>query len=169
VHTVDSVLETERLALRKLTVADAPFIFELVNTPEWIKFIGNRNVNSLGDSKKYILKTLKTPHVDYWIVTLKEGRSSIGIVTLIKRTYLDYRDIGFAFLPSFCKKGYAFEAASAVLGKALNLEGHVTILATTLRENQNSIQLLLKLGMQFLKEIRVEEEVLQIYSVSRLA
>ncbi|HMA16885.1 MAG TPA: N-acetyltransferase, partial [Thermoanaerobaculia bacterium] len=34
------VLETERLILRRLSTEDAPFIFELVNDPAWLRFIG---------------------------------------------------------------------------------------------------------------------------------
>lgn len=163
---MDKQLNTERLVLRKLALHDAPFIFELVNTPQWIQFIGNRNVNTLHDAKEYIVRTLKTPTVDYWIVTLKDQPTAIGIVTLIKRTYLEHRDIGFAFLPEYQKNGYALEASRAVLNATLQLNSHVTVLATTLRGNVNSIQLLAKLGFTFLKEIEVEGEPLLIYSIA---
>jgi RimJ/RimL family protein N-acetyltransferase len=159
-------LQTERLILRKLSLHDTRFIFDLVNTPQWVKFIGNRNVNTLEDSRNYIIRTLKTPNVDYWIVTLKDQSTPIGIVTLIKRTYLEHHDIGFAFLPEYQKNGYAFEASGVVLDATLKNTRHSTVLATTLRDNVNSIQLLLKLGFSFLKEIEVEGEPLLIYTIS---
>ena len=46
--------KTERLLLRSLTLADAPFIFELVNTAGWIQFIGDRNVHNHEDAERYI-------------------------------------------------------------------------------------------------------------------
>lgn len=163
---MNASLKTERLILRKLALHDASFIFELVNTPQWIRFIGNRNVNTLGDSKEYIIRILKTPTVQYWIVTLKDQSTAIGIVTLIKRTYLEHRDIGFAFLPEYQKNGYALEASRAVLNATLQKNSGATVLATTLRDNVNSIQLLAKLGFSFLKEIDVEGEPLLIYSIA---
>lgn len=34
-----NTLETERLILRPVTVADAEFIFRLLNDPSWIRYI----------------------------------------------------------------------------------------------------------------------------------
>ena len=48
------ILETDRLTLRKLTLADAPFIYELVNSPNWLEYIGEKNVKNLKDAENYI-------------------------------------------------------------------------------------------------------------------
>lgn len=159
--------KTERLLLRALTLADAPFIFELVNTTGWIKFIGDRNVHTNEDAERYIQKILSNPDVSYQVVTLHEEQTAVGIVTLIKRNYLEYHDIGFAFLPAYAGQGYAFEASSAVLADLFKSNQHHTILATTLKENFSSIQLLHKLGFSFSKEITNENDTLQLYSINK--
>ena len=100
------------------------------------------------------------------MVKLKDDKTAIGVVTFIKRDYLDHHDIGFAFLPDFCGSGYAYEATLAVLNKMVQQHNHSHILATTIPENSNSIKLLEKLGLQFEKEIKVEKETLHVYAVS---
>ena len=50
------VLETARLILRRLTVDDAPFILELLNDPDWLKFIGDKGVRTLDAARDYLRK-----------------------------------------------------------------------------------------------------------------
>ena len=159
--------KTERLFLRTLTADDSGFIFELVNTPGWIKFIGDRNVKNNEDADKYIQKIITNTAINYRVVTLLNNQTAVGVVTLIKRDYLDHPDIGFAFLPAYSKNGYAFEATAAVLDGLLNSGEHATILATTIPENSSSIQLLKKLGFSFSKEIINEGELLQVFAKNK--
>lgn len=158
--------KTERLLLNKLSIADMEFIRELVNTQEWIAFIGDRSIHTIEDAKKYVQKIIDNPNITYWVVKLKNEALSIGIITFIKRDYLASHDIGFAFLPEYAKKGYAFEAAASVLNDAIISDKHRQILATTMRENTNSINLLNKLGLRFEKEIQVGKDVLLIYAIT---
>lgn len=157
---------TERLLIDPLHRRDKDFIFQLLNTEGWKKFIGNRNIHSQADALAYIQKVLRNESVWYWTVKLKENRQAIGIITFIKRSYLDHHDIGFAFLPQFSKKGYAYEATAAVLHQLQVAYQLKNILATTLPENAASIKLLTKLGLQRQQEIRVEEEHLLVYGAS---
>ena len=85
--------KTDRLLLRTLTIADAAFIFELVNTAGWIQFIGDRNVHTNEDAKRYIQKILSNPDVNYRVVTLQDAQTAVGVVTLIKRNYLALKKI----------------------------------------------------------------------------
>ena len=156
--------KTERLFLRTLTADDSGFIFELVNTAGWLKFIGDRNVKNNEDADKYIQKIITNTAINYRVVTLLNNQTAVGVVTLIKRDYLDHPDIGFAFLPAYSKNGYAFEATKEVLDGLLNSGEHATILATTIPENSSSIRLLKKLGFNFSKEITNEGELLQVFT-----
>ena len=47
-------LETSRLNLRWLTLDDAAFVLELVNDPDWIRFIGDKSVTSLDAARNYL-------------------------------------------------------------------------------------------------------------------
>lgn len=49
-----SSIATERLVLKPTTVEDAAFILELLNSPKWLKFIGDRNVKSIAEAEAYI-------------------------------------------------------------------------------------------------------------------
>src|ERR1044072_2576440 len=104
---LDFVINTERLLLQPLSLQDDQFIFELVNTEGWLKFIGNRNINALTDAQIYIRKILSSENIAYLVVSLKKVGDKIGVITFIKREYLEHHDIGFAFLPAFSKNGYA--------------------------------------------------------------
>ena len=163
---MQSQITTPRLELNKLTIEDAEFTQVLVNSEEWIRFIGERNIKSKEDAEKYTLKIIETPNIIYWVVRLKEEGTPIGIITFIKRDYLAHHDIGFAFLSEYGKNGYAYEAANAVLKYITKDPNHKNILATTIKENTSSINLLEKLGLRFLEEIEVEKDLLMIYSIN---
>ena len=158
--------ETQRLLLNERNVNDAEFILELVNIPEWIKFIGDRNIGSIKDANEYINKITSNPKANFWVVRLKDQQIAIGIITFIKKDYLDFYDIGFAFLTKYTHKGYAYEASIAVLNDAIKNFNYKNILAATIKENSNSIHLLEKLGLNFHKEIENENELLMIYSIT---
>jgi [ribosomal protein S5]-alanine N-acetyltransferase len=154
---------TERLQIGPLTNKNAEFILELVNTPGWLKFIGDRNVKNVTDAKAYIKKIVQLPNVKYWVVYTRDNNKAVGIITFIKRDYLEHHDIGFAFLQEFTKLGYAFEAASSVLNYLQTGPCFNVILATTLQDNHSSIALLDKLNFRFEKQIAVDGLTLQIY------
>jgi RimJ/RimL family protein N-acetyltransferase len=163
---MQETIETQRLYISPLTTADATFIRELVNSPGWIEFIGNRNINSATEANAYTQKILDNPKLRYWIVRLKSENTPIGVITFIKRDYLDHPDIGFAFLPTFAKKGYAYEAAGVILDHLLPIHTSSHILATTLPKNSNSIRLLEKLGFTYQQEINNNSEILHVYSIA---
>lgn len=158
---------TSRLTLKKLSEADASFILELVNSAGWIEFIGDRHVHSVEDAVAYIKKIKENKNINNWTVSLKDLQTPVGIISFIKREYLDHHDIGFAFLPQFSKKGFAFEAANAVLQDTLNNPLHTEVLASTLPHNKNSIHLLQKLGFVFIKEMELGNEKLFLFSIRK--
>lgn len=159
------MISTDRLFIAEMTLDDAEFVLKLLNTEGWKKFIGDRNVNNKQEAEVYIRKIVDNPNFSYSAVRLKDGNVPIGMVSMIKRDYLDHHDIGFAFLPDYNGKGYAFEAASAVLNHPSTLAAHTKILATTLKHNSSSIQLLERLGLVLDKEIKVEGKELFLYRV----
>lgn len=158
---------SERLELNPLTGNDHPFILELVNAPGWLQFIGDRNVRTEGDAKAYILKINENPQIRYWKVTLRSEQKPIGIITWIKRNYLEYPDIGFAFLPDFEGKGYAAEATRSIMYSVPEISQDDKILAITTQENVSSVKLLEKLKFCFDREIETDGQRLLQYSLNR--
>ena len=158
-----NIFYTERLALLPLMVDDASFIFQLVNTQGWIQFIGDRNILNVDLSKIYIQQLLDNVNINYWVVHLKKEKIPVGVVTMIKKDYLPFHDIGFAFLEKYQGKGYAFEATKRIISYAMNELKMENIAAVTNLENSRSIQLLEKLGLHFHGMIENNGENLNLY------
>jgi len=160
---MSTCFSTDRLLITPLDVSDSRFILELVNTPGWLAFRGDRNVHSDADATTFIKNIIDNPDTDYWIVKLKQDHVCIGIVTFIKRNYLAYHDIGCAFLPRYINNGYAYEATKSVLCHEIDTHKHKRISAITTAENIASIKLLEKLGLVFLQDIKVRNKKLILY------
>ncbi|STZ49190.1 Uncharacterised protein [Myroides odoratimimus] len=123
---------TDRLQISPLSHADNSFIIELVNTPGWLKYIGNRNVYTAMDAQMYIQSILDNPQYQYWVVNRKEDGKPIGLISLIKRDYLEHHDIGFAFIPTYIGLRYAYEATSFIIKIIREDAKYSTLYATTL-------------------------------------
>lgn len=160
------VLTTSRLEIIEITIEDTPFIFELLNTPSWIKFIGDRGIKTQEDAKNYIINKFIPSYSAWWfgfrLVRTKDDKTPIGICGLVKRDALEHIDIGFAFLPQYEGKGFGFESASAVMEYAKNRLNIKTIAGITNSGNKSSIALLEKLGLRFQKMILLPNETEEI-------
>ena len=156
-----TLLETDRLIVRRLTVEDAAFILELVNDPDWLRFIGDRHVHSLEEARAYLhngpLAMYDRSGFGLYAVMLKGHDWPIGMCGLIQRAGLIDVDLGFAYLPQYRAQGYAFEAAAAVLAYGRRTFGLKRIVAITSLDNARSIQLLEKLGFAFEKIIQLSD------------
>ncbi|MDG1733490.1 MAG: GNAT family N-acetyltransferase [Thalassotalea sp.] len=147
------ILTTERLLIRHVEIADASFIFELLNEPEFHKYIGDKQIRTIDDAIHYIKTGPQQMYKDngfaLHIVVLKDTEQAIGFCGFLKRDVLPYPDLGFAFLQKYCGKGYAYEAAQAVLNYELASHNLTKVMAMTAIENPSSQALLSKLGFKF--------------------
>jgi len=146
-------LESERLILSEFSKNDAPFFFELVNDPAWIQYIGDRNINTILDAEKYLEEKIIPSYQEFgfgfYIVRLKKEKTPIGMCGLIKRDWMKYVDIGYAFLPGFRGKGYALEAGKATMKYAKETLQISKLAAITDVNNSKSSNLLERLGLEF--------------------
>lgn len=165
--------ETERLIIRPTSENDAEFIFRLLNTPNWIKYIGDRNIKTIDDAKEYIKEKMipQLERLGYSNYTLirKEDHMKIGTCGLYDREGLEGIDIGFAFLPEYEKKGFAFEASNRLKNAAFNEFDLNTINAITSKENRSSQKLLDKLGfkLQGTTTLPDNNETLYLYTIEK--
>jgi RimJ/RimL family protein N-acetyltransferase len=147
------ICETERLIVRKFTLDDAPFIMTLLNSPNWIEFLGDRNIHTVADAALYLsngpLASYTQREFGLYLVALKDTNVPIGMSGLIKRDGLEHVDVGFALLPEYTGQGYAYEATKAVLDYGYNTLRLPHIVAIARADNKNSVALLEKLGMKF--------------------
>lgn len=145
-------MKTPRLTLRRLTLDDAPFILGLVNQPSWLRYIGDKKVHTLEDARGYLIKGPLAMYEQLGfgllLVERADDGAPLGICGLIKRETLPDVDVGFAFLPEHWGKGYAAEAAAAVLADGASSFGLTRVVAITSLDNQRSIALLEKIGFR---------------------
>ena len=168
-----NVVETDRLRLRWFVASDAPFVFRLLNEPDWIRFIGDKHVSTLDDASRYIengpVAMYGREGFGLYAVESKETGAPIGMCGLIKRQTLDEVDVGFAFLSEFRSQGFAFEAATAVLAFAHDVLSLRRLVAIVSPDNAKSISLLEKLGFRFEKMLRMQgnDEEVAFYASER--
>jgi RimJ/RimL family protein N-acetyltransferase len=134
------VLETQRLVLRRFSLDDAAFVFEIVNDPAWLQNIGDRHVKTLDDARPFLEVSAQ-----------REG--------------LDDVDIGFAFLPQFRGRGFALEAA-AVLEHGKRDLGLKRIVAIVSSANHRSIRIVEKIGLEFERLVKLpgDHEEIPLYA-----
>lgn len=153
------ILETERLALRRFTLEDAPLILHLLNDPLFLRFVGDKNVRTPDDARIYLrhgpLASYARHGFGLYHVSLKVTGTPIGMCGLLKRDTLQDVDLGFAYLPQFGGQGYATEAARATLHYGRTMLGLKRIVAITAPDNAGSIKVLIKIGLCHTNTLKV--------------
>ncbi len=167
----EQTFETERLLLKATNVEDTSFILELMNTPKWIKNIGDRNIRTEEDAKNYINEKMRPQQqrlgFSNYTIIRKSDQAKMGTCGLYDREGLEGIDIGFAFLPAYEKQGFAFEAANKLKDLAFKEFGIKLIKAITSKENLASQKLLEKLGLTLVGTTKLpnDEEELLLYKI----
>jgi ribosomal-protein-alanine N-acetyltransferase len=165
-------VRTDRLLLGPFVHEDAAFIISLLNSPGWLKYIGDRHVHTPDDAVAYLnngpLKSYRENGFGLLRVSLRESGKPIGMCGLLKREELDSPDLGFAFLPDFEGYGFASEAAAAVIDQVRTVLRLPRIAAIVQNDNLRSITLLKKNGFAFEKQVVLgpKQEVLDFYGLS---
>lgn len=152
-----STLITERLTLRRWTSSDTPFLFDLYSRPEVQRYIG-RTPRMMADVSEV------APLLERW-EALRSGMQGVwgvfddeqpcGVVLLKPIPASGNREpsgdveIGWHFHPDSWGRGYATEAAAAVLVAGFE-SGLDRIVAVTHRENVASQAVCRRLGMTHL-------------------
>lgn len=165
-------LHTERLHIVKATLNDTSFFIELLNSPGWLQYIGDRKVKNKTDAEKYIQSAIvnkyKTCGFGLYKLLLQPENIPIGICGFIKRDFLDHPDLGFALLPRYEGKGYIYEAAATLLEYGKTHLHFTRILSITSPENQRCHRVLNKLGMKKSGTVEPHPDApaLLLYSIS---
>lgn len=164
------ILETKRAILREVTEDDAEFILDLLNQPSFVHYIGDRKVRTIDEAREYIASRFTESYIKFgfgmWAVELKETNAAMGICGFVKRESLPDADIGFALLPQFEKRGYAYESAAAAMKYGADVLKFPRVLAITSQNNTSSQKLLEKIGLKFERLISLpnDAEKLKLFS-----
>ena len=159
-------LLTDRLALSRLADKDSTFIVRLLNDADFLQHIGDRGVRSEADAQKYLQEGPVSSYSEngfgLMLISRRTDAEPLGICGLVKRDGFDNVDLGFALLPQFRRRGYAFEASAAVLRDAAHRLQLETVVAIVNEDNGRSISLLTRLGFEFRQMIRLNAEAKEV-------
>ena len=143
-------IETERTIIEPITLDDAPFFVSLMNSPGWLQFIGDRNIETSEDARRYLENSFLRSYAEngfgYYLVREKSSHEPIGTCGFLKKPTLENPDFGFAYLPDYAGRGYASESCRAVLNYGIGAFGFEVLDAVTMPQNVRSIRLLERLG-----------------------
>ncbi|WP_426110304.1 GNAT family N-acetyltransferase [Massilia sp. PWRC2] len=165
------VAATARLRLRTLTLADAGFYLAVVNTPQFLRWIGDRQIRTEAQAREALAQGPLTMQAmrgfSLYLVERSSDGAAIGMCGLIKRASLADVDLGYAYLPEFAGHGYATEAACAVLEHA-RARGLPRVVAITTPGNDGSDAVLRRAGMHFecMLQLSAEEAPVQLFAIA---
>jgi ribosomal-protein-alanine N-acetyltransferase len=153
------IIETPRLIIRELTMADEAGMFEMDNDPEVHKYLGNRpytDIQQSRDNIAFVMQQYNDNGIGRWAVELKDTGEFIGwtgfkLMTEPVNGHVGHYDFGYRHMQKHWGKGYAREAAKASLDYGIEKLGFSNIYAMTDPENKGSRHILEKLGFTFVE------------------
>jgi RimJ/RimL family protein N-acetyltransferase len=155
------ILQTERLALHAFTLDDAPFVLELLNDPDFLRYIGDKGARDVDGARAYLeagpLAGYARHGFGLWRVERRADGLNLGMCGLLKRDHLEHPDVGYAFLPVARGQGYALEAVAATVAYARAPLGLHEICAITTVDNQASIRVLERAGFSLARVMPANE------------
>ena len=143
--------ETKRLIVRHFEKEDAVNLFEAMSDRETCYLDGGYEPETVMD-EKYIQSmedSLKDP--THFVIALKESNQAIGILHVmnVKDRQVDAKEFGYIINPSQRRKGYAYEAVSAMIHILQDEFKLDMILIAACAKNKPSLSLIEKLGFTF--------------------
>ena len=156
--------------LRRVPLDDSDLMLAVWNGPAFVRNVGDRGIRTTEQAHEAMQAGALKLYEDYgygpYSMVLKSNGLQIGICGLFKRENLEDPDIGFAVLPEYCSRGFAGEAAFAVLSHARDDLGIRKVTAIVSPANEPSIRLIEKLGLAFEAMITMpgDDEEISLYS-----
>lgn len=145
-------LETERLELRSATPADAPRLLALFSNQEVLRYLPPIPPITLEQAAQAIARRMKMEaELGYapLIILTKYNGQFIGSGGVVPVKDAPDVEIAYHFLPSAWGKGYATEAATAILEFGFESARLEEIIGLAFPDNVASWRVLEKAGMRF--------------------
>jgi RimJ/RimL family protein N-acetyltransferase len=151
---MDHTIETARLSLRELSLADLDFVAGMLADPQVMQFWPSPL--SRAEAEAWIKRQLDRYARDgygYWLVLEQASGQPVGQAGLLALEIdgVPETGLGYLFHRPFWGRGYATEAAEACLGHAFAALDKPQVVAPIRTENAASLAVARKLGMQVQK------------------
>jgi [ribosomal protein S5]-alanine N-acetyltransferase len=148
--TLPEVLRTRRLVLRPPRPADAPAIFaRWDHDPEVYRYLHRRPATAVEQTDRWIrgaVEQRRRGTTLTWALTLPEDDRPLGVVVLTPAGHT--AELGYGLARDAWGRGFATEAADAVVRAALALPGASRVWAKCDVDNAASARVMEKVGMQ---------------------
>ncbi|KYG28119.1 GNAT family N-acetyltransferase [Alkalihalobacillus trypoxylicola] len=139
-------IKTKRLMIGQFENKDWKAVYEYTSDKNTMKYIPE-GVFTESESKEFVDKN-RDVHAEKFPVFLVEENLLIGHIVFCKYFGDHTYEIGWVFNRKFQNKGYASEAAKAVIDYGFNQKGLHRIIATCQPENTPSYKVMEKVGMR---------------------
>jgi len=151
--------ETERLILREILSSDDKGMFELDSDAEVHKYLGNKPVETIVQSREmieFIRRQYIENGIGRWAVIEKASNDFMGWAGLKlnkepRNDHIDYYDVGYRFIKRYWGKGYATESAKPSLKYGFEKLKLNEIYGTADAQNIASKKVLEKLGLKYIE------------------
>ena len=147
---VFSMLETERLLLRRFTKRDVNAVFAMRSDAEMMRFIrAPQNRQESVNWLKLVSNLWETEKIGFCAVIENRSGALIGWCGLWRLNETGETEVGYAIAREFWGRGLATEAAGAFLAYGFETLKLDKIAAVAAAENTGSRRVMEKLGMSF--------------------
>lgn len=141
-------IETERLWLRPVTLADVDDMFEYASDEECVKYVFPKHLTKEETKESIAVYFLATPLGKY-AVELKSSGKMIGTIDLRIIEEKNSGEIGYTLNRHYWNQGYMTEAASAIVALGFEQLQLMKIFAIHDIDNPASGRLMEKIGMEY--------------------
>jgi RimJ/RimL family protein N-acetyltransferase len=155
-------LETERLILRRFTVADVDHLYALDNDPEVMRWLNGGEPVTRDEIAGEIMPDFVGESegrglFGYWAAFEKASRAFAGWLSLRQYDGASPADawLGYRFVRAMWGMGYATEGSRLLIARAFAEMGVQRVLATTYEHNAASRRVMEKLGMRHVRSFRL--------------
>jgi RimJ/RimL family protein N-acetyltransferase len=150
-----TIIETDRILVRKFTVNDFEAVFEFGSNLDVQKYTGDIIITSAEQAKSIILDIFQNDYKNYgygrWATIYKPNNKIIGFAGLKYLLEFNETDIGFRFLPNYWNKGIATEISKLLLDYGFKHFDLKRIIGIADPKNIGSCRVLEKTGMNLYK------------------
>jgi [ribosomal protein S5]-alanine N-acetyltransferase len=154
-NVMHKILQTPRLYLRQFEISDAQLLIDLNTNPNVIRYTGDQTVVTIQEAQRILLEIILPQYknkMGRWAVHLKSNNEFIGWCGLKYIAQEDEIDLGYRYFENYWNKGYATEAAQAVMDYGKNILHLQRIVARAAVENKASISVIKKMGMRYIAD-----------------
>lgn len=160
-----AILETSRLIIRELIPNDAAGILKLDSDPDVHRYLGMKLIDNLEEANaniEFIRKQYQKNGVGRWAVITKESNTFVGwaglkLIDEPVNNRIGYYDLGYRLIKEYWGKGYAKEAAIAVVEYGFKRLALKEIYGMAHVENQASIKIMEGIGFNLLFSFDYQE------------